>query len=273
MTGEAEHPLETWGSGDDASQATRRGEVVLRTAGPWSATVLALLAHFESVGFTGAPRVVGEGFDPAGRETLTYLPGTSPHPHAWSDDALTAIGELLRQAHDAAATFTPPAHATWKPWFGRELGGTHPVIGHGDVAPWNLLSDARGPHALIDWEFAGPVDATWELAQAAWLNAQLHDDDIAEQQDLPPAVNRAAQVRLLLDGYGLPAGERVGFVDKMIEIAIHSARAEAGEHMVTADTTRAVSATGYPVLWAITWRTRSASWMLRNRPLLEHALT
>lgn len=41
------------------------------------------------------------------------------------------------------------------------------------------------PYALIDWEFAGPVDALVEVAHAAWLNAQLHDDDTAERCGLP----------------------------------------------------------------------------------------
>jgi hypothetical protein len=58
----------------------------------------------------------------------------------------------------------------------------------------------------------------------------------------------------------------------MIEFAVHSARAEAIEHTITGTSTQAISDTGYPILWAVTWRTRSASWMLRNRHLLERAI-
>jgi hypothetical protein len=234
---------------------------------------MALLKHLEAVGFEGAPRPVGDGFDADGREAITYIPGTTPHPRAWDDHAIGALGTLLRRLHDATESFQPPADASWQPSFTRLLPGSHPVIGHGDPGPWNVVAQGGIPVAFIDWEFAGPVDALWELAETAWLNAQLHDDDIAERVGLPPAARRSQQVRLLLDAYGLPAAERVGFVDRMIEFAVHSARSEAVRHGVTPDTATAVDPSGYPVLWAITWRSRSASWMLRHRQILERALT
>ena len=55
---------------------------------------MALLKHLEAVGFEGAPRPVGDGFDADGREAITYIPGTTPHPRAWDDDA---IGALVRR--------------------------------------------------------------------------------------------------------------------------------------------------------------------------------
>jgi thiamine kinase-like enzyme len=60
-------------------------------------------------------------------------------------------------------------------------------MGHCDVAPWNIVARAGMPVALIDWEFAGPVDPLVELAQACWLNAKLHDDIVAEREGLPLA--------------------------------------------------------------------------------------
>ena len=233
---------------------------------------MALLKHLEAVGFEGAPRPVGDGFDADGREAITYIPGTTPHPRAWDDDAIEAIGGLLRQLHDATESFQAPADANWQPSVARLLPGDRPVIGHGDLGPWNVVAQEGIPAAFIDWEFAGPVDALWELAEAAWLNAQLHDDDIAELAGLPSAARRARQVRLLLDAYRLPAAQREGFVDRMIEFAVHSARSEAVQYGVTPDTATAIGPSGYPVLWAITWRTRSASWMLRHRQILERAL-
>jgi len=59
----------------------------------------------------------------------------------------------------------------------------------------------------------------------------------------------------------------------MIEFAVLSARAEAVLYGVTPDTATAVDPSGYPVLWAITWRARRASWMLRHRQILERATT
>lgn len=270
---EQETPLTAWGSGQQPSKARRRDDTVLRDSGPWSTTVLALLRHFQAVGFRGAPRPVGSGFNPDGREIVTFLPGTSPHPHAWQDTQIVEVGRLLRQAHDAAASFVPGADAVWRPWFGRRLAGERPVIGHCDAGPWNVVTADGQPYALIDWEYAGPVDAVWELAQAAWLNAQLHDDDIAERLGLPPAADRAGQVRLLLDGYRLPAAARTGFTDKLITVAVHAARAEAVTYDVTPDTTVAVTPSGYPLLWAVTWRARSAAWMIDHRPLLDRVLS
>jgi hypothetical protein len=255
-----------------ASEAHQRDRIVLRESRPWSRSVIALLKHLEQVGFEGAPRAVGDGFAPDGREAVTYIPGTSPHPKAWDDPALVALGTLLRQLHEATASFEVPDDVCWQPWFIRDLPGQHPVIGHRDTGPWNVVAQDGLPVALIDWELAGPVDAVWALAEAAWLNAQLHDDDIAERYELPSAERRAHQVRLLVDAYGLDTSERVGFVDRLAEIAVHSARAESAQYQVTADTTDAVAASGYPVMWAITWRARSASRIFRHHEVLERAL-
>lgn len=230
-----------------------------------------LLRHLEQVGFPASPRPIHDGFAPDGREALAFVAGASPQPLAWSDDAAAAIGRLLRDLHEATRSFSPPDDPRWKPWFGRALPGDLPVIGHGDLGPWNILAIDRRPVAFIDWDNAGPVDAVWELAQVAWLNAQLHDDDVAESNGLPDAYARARQVGLIVDGYRLAAEHRVGFVDKMAEVAIRSAREEAIGYEVTPQSP-AVAADGFPVLWSITWRTRSAAWMLDHRPLLEDAL-
>lgn len=122
--------------------------------------------------------------------------------------------------------------------------------------------------ALIDWEFAGPVDPLTELAYATWLNAQLHDDDIAELQQLPGPAERARQAHDIIEGYGVPGSKKQEVVDRMIEVAVHAARAEAVSAGVTPQSNEAVDPTGYPVLWAITWRARSASWIIRHRSLL-----
>jgi thiamine kinase-like enzyme len=154
----------------------------------------------------------------------------------------------------------------------RPRPGDDRVIGHGDLGPWNILARDDLPVAIIDWDNAGPVDTTWDLAQAAWLNVQLHDDDVAEGHGLPDAAGRARQLRIFVDAYGLDPARRERFVDQMAEFAIHEARHEAVEAGVTADTTTAVADNGFPFLWAITWRAKSASWILRHRDLLQRAL-
>ena len=93
----------------------RHGDTVLRPAGPWTPTVHALLIHLENAGFTGSPRVVGNGYDGHGREVLTYIPGDTVDPHAWSDEGIWHVGRLLHDLHDATAGFQPPPDAVLAP--------------------------------------------------------------------------------------------------------------------------------------------------------------
>jgi Phosphotransferase enzyme family len=245
----------------------RRGDVVIRETGPWAPAVHALLRHLEQAGFAAAPRLVGPGLDQDGREVLTFIEGEFTQPGPWSLDGAAALGTLLRDLHRATATFRPPPGAVWFPWHGRDLGGEDQVIGHCDVAPWNIVTRGGLPVALIDWETAGPVDPLVELAQLGWLNAKLHDDIVAGLERLPPAADRARQLAAIVDGYGLTAARRRGFVTQMIEFAICDTAYEADDAAVTPETTE------HPVaLWAMAWRARSAAWMIRHRRLLESAL-
>jgi aminoglycoside phosphotransferase (APT) family kinase protein len=260
---EIEIPL----TGGGRTAVSRKGKTVFRETGPWASTVHALLKHLENVGFSGAPRVVGSGFDSQGRETLTYIEGDCPHPTPWKDEqSFYALGQLLRELHQATASFRVPDNAIWREWHGRRMNGRDMIIGHCDTGPWNIVSKDGIPYAFIDWEVAGPVDPIVELAQCCWLNAQLHDDDVAERVGLPPASVRAKQLRYLLDGYELPNSRRPGFVETMIEFAIHDAAVQAIGAKVTPDTK------DYEPLWAITWRTRSASWMARHKNILTKAI-
>ncbi|HWV19467.1 MAG TPA: aminoglycoside phosphotransferase family protein [Devosia sp.] len=244
------------------STVSTRGGVVYRQAAPWSSTTIALLRHLEREGFEYAPRVVGTGFDDQGRETLTYVEGESPHPFPWGDEALPLLGQILRKLHVAASTFVPPQEAVWRPWYGRNIG--HPsVIGHCDTGAWNIIVRDGLPVALIDWEEAGPTDPLVELAQACWLNGLLFDDDLAETLGLGSVEQRGRQIGALLDGYELPRSDRAGFVDLVSNFALLSAANETIEAKVTPETTEATA------LWAITWRTRSAAWIVRHREVLD----
>ncbi len=245
----------------------RRGDTVIRDTGPWTPAVHALLRHLEQAGFAAAPRLVGPGLDQHGREVLTFIAGEFTQPGPWSLEGAAALGTLLRDLHRATRTFRPPADAVWFPWHGRDLGGPDKVIGHCDVAPWNIVTRDGLPVALIDWETAGPVDPLVELAQLCWLNAKLHDDMVAEREHLPPAADRARQLAAIVDAYGLAARRRRGFLEQIIQFAICDAASEADDAAVTPESTT------HPVaLWAMAWRARSAAWMIRNRRTLETAL-
>jgi len=252
-------------AGGGRTAVIRRGGVVVRETGPWARSVHVLLRHLQAAGFAGAPRVVGDGFDEQGREILTYIDGEVINPAPWTDEAMHELGGLLRRLHDATASFSPPADAIWRPWFGRTVG-TPDIIGHCDAAPWNIVSRNGMPVALIDWEVAGPVARLTELAMAAWNNAQLYDDDVAAMNRLPAARRRLRQVRILADAYGLPARDRQRLADRIIAFAAQSAANEAIEQRITPDTEHA------PRVWGLAWQARSVAWLIRNRDALEAAL-
>ena len=115
------------------TEVYRLGDVVIRETGPWAPTVLSLLRQ----------------------------------PGPWTLEGVTAIGQMLRELHEATASYRLPTDAVWGPWFGRDIGGSDRVIGHCDVAPWNIVARDGLPVALIDWDFSGPVDPLVELAQAS----------------------------------------------------------------------------------------------------------
>jgi hypothetical protein len=251
--------------GGGRTRVVRRGDVVHRVGGPWSATVLDLLRYLNAEGFHGAPAVIEPGMDEAGRETLTFIDGVTAHPGPWSRDTLASIGALMRQLHDLTRRYRPGADAFWQPWFGRHLGHGARVIGHCDAAPWNILRTADQV-TLIDWETAGPVNPLVELAQVCWLNAQLHDDDVAQLQGLGSPTERAADVRAIVDGYELDAPQRHSLPEFMIEVACQ----DAADQARSAGITQATTDTSH--LWAIAWRARAAAWMLTHRRTLSRAL-
>jgi hypothetical protein len=260
-----EEPVRLEGGG--RTVVHRRGDVVIRDSGPWTPAVHTLLRHLEEVGFAAAPRLAGSGLDPDGREVLTFIEGEFTQPGPWSLDGAAALGGLLRSLHEATRSFRPPLDAVWFPWHGRDLGGPDTVIGHCDVAPWNIVARNGLPVAFIDWETAGPVDPMVELAQLAWLNAKLYDDIVAEIEHLPPLAERARQLGAIADAYGLTARQRRGLLDRIIELAIADTASEADDAKVTPETT------SHPIaLWAMAWRARSAAWMIRHRRTLDAGL-
>jgi hypothetical protein len=194
--------------GGDLNEVVKVGDTVRRPQDEWSPAVHALLAHFEAVGFDGAPRFLG--VDEQGREILSFVegdPGLAPLPA--DDGVLMALGELLRRMHDAVAGFVPPADATWF------TGGEGPLICHRDLFPPNVILRGGRPVALIDWDFAGPAEPLDDIVSAASHWVPLRTD--ADKWGLP-AARRPERLRILCDAYGLPDVERARFVDKAIAI-------------------------------------------------------
>src|SRR5690606_41244104 len=74
-----------YGAEGQPTPVLRHGDTVLRPVAPWTPTVHALLDHLEQVGFTGSPRVVGDGYDAQGRAVVTYIVGGFFITNAQSD--------------------------------------------------------------------------------------------------------------------------------------------------------------------------------------------
>jgi aminoglycoside phosphotransferase (APT) family kinase protein len=249
-------------TGGGREGAVLRGDRVIRRRRPWSDTVEALLRHLEDVGYPYAPRVAAATSET--EEALLFVDGEQASQ--WTDAGIRELGTALRLLHEATATFAPGTDASWQEGWWTRSRRPGSVIGHGDPGPWNVIERDGQPVALVDWEFAGPVDRLEEVAHAAWLNCQLHDDDVAERQGLLPAEERAHQVRLFLDGYALESTHRRRFVDLLIEVAVLSAANDAVDAGVTPETT---DATG---IWGLAWRVRSGAWIARHRQVLASAI-
>ena len=96
--------------------------------------------------------------------------------------------------------------------------------------------------------------------------------DIAEREGLPSLEDRSRQLKAIVDAYGLSAAQRRSIVDLIIGYAIHDAAEQADAFGVTPYMVDPMP-DGYPIIWGLTWRARSAAWVYRNRDTLEKAIT
>ena len=182
------------------------GDTVRRPVGRWTPAVHSLLRHLESVGFSGAPQVLG--FDEKGREVLTHLP-SDPVPN-WSDDALIAVGRLVRELHDALADFVAPVDAVWRhPPLGRRQAGGHVV--HGDLCPANTVYAGGVPYGFIDWDMAGPAQPDYDVVLAAIAFPALRPDGFWPRPGCAQPPDRIARLRMFCDAYGVE--DRLALLD------------------------------------------------------------
>jgi Phosphotransferase enzyme family len=180
---ETEVPL----PGGNVGGAVRAGDTVRRPTGPWTPAVHALL-DFLATRLPHVPRVLGT--DEQGREVLSYLPGRVIDVE---NEMLTAaqIDSLVRWTrsfHDVVTGFSHPG-----PW--RYFPVAQPtMIGHNDIAPYNVCFDGDELAGVFDWDLSGPTTALLELAFIAWNCVPLWSDIGAE--------NAAARLRVIAAGYG-----------------------------------------------------------------------
>jgi Phosphotransferase enzyme family len=193
--------------------AVRIGDTVRRPTGPWTPAVHALLGHLA----TRIPHVpVVHGFDDRGREILTYLRGhvVDLDREPLTPGQLSSVVAWTRAFHAAVADFGHPG-----PW--RFFPVAHPtLIGHNDIAPYNVCFDGDELVGVFDWDLSGPTTPLYELAFIAWNCVPLWNDigpaAAAERLTLiattyggypPGQILHAvpARIRLMLDGIPIAA--------------------------------------------------------------------
>lgn len=187
------------------NQVIRVSDKVLRPSGPWTPAVHALLNHLAASGFTNAPKAYGVTSE--GREVLDFIPGEVPGSEfVCTDAALSIVGAMLREMHDATIGFTPPdSPATPAHWYFPPREPAE-VICHGDIAPYNTVFRDGHPVAFIDFDTAHPAPRIWDVAYAAFRFVPLADP---AEPDCPLSTARqAARLRILADAYGLAPRSR-----------------------------------------------------------------
>jgi hypothetical protein len=155
--------------GGNIGGAVRVGNTVRRRTGPWTPAVHALLGHLASR-VPHIPQVLGH--DEQGREVLSYLPG-----HVVDiDTGVLSMGQIVsmvnwtRVFHRAVTGFSHRG-----PW--RFFPVTGPsLIGHNDIAPYNVCFEGEELVGVFDWDLAGPSTPLLELAFIAWNCVPLWRD-------------------------------------------------------------------------------------------------
>ena len=191
--------------GGNVGGAVRIGNTVRRRTGPWTPAVHALLGYL-------APRVphvpLVMGFDDQGREVLSYLPGhvvdIGTGASTLSVAQVVSVVRWTRAFHDAVADFSHSG-----PW--RFFPVARPsMIGHNDIAPYNVCFDGDQLVGVFDWDLAGPSTPLLELAFIAWNCVPLW-------RDIGPG-NAAARLAVISATYGtLAAGEILRAVPDRIQ--------------------------------------------------------
>lgn len=122
------------------------------------------LIHLEHAGFSQAPRFLG--VDDAGREILSFIPGSVPTDLGWyTDTQIEMAAGLLRRFHDATADMSLVKDRGFE------------VACHNDWAPTNTVFRADEPIAMIDFDTARPGERLWDAGYSAFTWLDLGNDD------------------------------------------------------------------------------------------------
>jgi aminoglycoside phosphotransferase (APT) family kinase protein len=182
----------------------RTGGAIRRPAYRWSPSIAAVLQHLERREFPGVPRVLQAASE--GLQELSFVEGEC-HTGKWpaeirSDAALGRIARLLRQMHDHTATFPEGLVLPWIAGDAARESGQ--VVLHGDLSMSNLVWRGAQPIAFIDWEFAEPGPAYFDVLHALLSLVPLYEDSVCLQFGFVEPPDRDARIELFLAEYGRP---------------------------------------------------------------------
>jgi hypothetical protein len=205
--------------GGNVGGAVRIGNTVRRRTGPWTPAVHALLDYLAGR-VPHIPRVLGH--DGQGREVLSYLPGqvadTGDGTRTLGLEQVVSVVSWTRAFHEAVAGFSHPG-----PWRFFPVAAPS-LIGHNDIAPYNVCFDGDELVGVFDWDLAGPSTPLLELAFIAWNCVPLWCDI--------GAATAAARLAVISATYGgVAAGEILHAVPHRIQTMLDGipAAAAAGD--------------------------------------------
>ncbi len=216
--------------GGNVGGAVRIGGTVRRARGPWTPALHRLLGHLGERGLRAVPRVYG--VDGRGREMLTYLPGTVVDVDAeqLTDEQLADVSRWARELHEAVADIEPNGPRRFLPVDGPT------VVGHNDLAPYNLCFEGDRLSGVFEWDLAGPSTPLHELAHLAWTAVPLF-------RPVPPA-DAARRLEMIAAAYGgLSGRELLAAVPARVRLSVEAIRAAvvAGDEQM-----RSLTALGEP---------------------------
>jgi len=191
-------------TGGNMSSVTTDGSIVYKDAKPQSTTIHRLLKHLESYNIRHITAPKALGFDNAGREMLSYVPGNTIEDYPPTDNISDRINIvrhtalMLHDFHDATVSFVRTPEDIWFLKYDGDL--PKEVICHNDFAPYNITFCDNLPIGLIDFDTACPAPREWDIAYAVYrfvpLSQQVycnksgtyrdydHDKDMAERKIL-----------------------------------------------------------------------------------------
>lgn len=184
--------------GGTMGEVRRIGTTVRRPSGPWTPRVQERMRALRDRGLTFVPQPYG--LDATGAESVEFVDGDVgiyPMPEwVWSDPLLVEVGRTLRLLHDTTRDLPKPASG-WQ----REPSLPADVICHSDIAPYNVVCRDGHLVALIDWDFAMPAPAGWDVGYAAyrWISLTSPDNADGREAGVDEQVRRLA---VLAEAYG-----------------------------------------------------------------------